>query len=316
VESFLRKLPRPFFVLAPMDDVTDTVFRRVIKSCAAPDLFFTEFVNADGVQSAGRKAVSKKLVYHKEEQPLIAQIWGAKPDNFETTAREIMQQGFVGVDLNMGCPVKNVIKQGLCSGLIENRELAHELIAATQKGAGAENVSIKTRIGTKEYDESWMRFLLGHKPVMLAVHWRSVKELSKVPAHWELAEKVIKLRDEISPKTLLVGNGDVMSRKQGEELAEQSGLDGIMIGRGIFHDPYIFAPQSPWAETSADERKQLYLKHINLFNKEWGCNKNQALLKKFAKIYISDFDGAKELRDRLMHTESIEQLRSTLTDRL
>ena len=312
MRSLLQELPKPFFVLAPMDDVTDTVFRRVIKDCAAPDIFFTEFANADGIQSAGRKAVSKKLVYHEEEQPLIAQIWGAKPDNFEVTARELIQQGFVGVDLNMGCPVKNVVRQGLCSGLIENRELAHELIDATQKGAGKENVSIKTRIGTKTYDESWIRFLLEHKPVMLAVHFRSVSELSKVPAHWELAPEIAKLRDEISPGTLLVGNGDVMSRGQGENLANQYGLDGVMIGRGVFSDPYVFSKESPWEQQPAEQRKQLYLKHINLFEAEWGSNKNQALLKKFAKIYISDFDGAKELRDRLMHTNSLDELRREL----
>ena len=307
-----KELPRPFFVLAPMDDVTDTVFRRIVKQCAAPDLFFTEFANADGVQSAGRKAVSKKLVFHEEEQPLIAQIWGAKPDNFESTARELMEQGFAGVDINMGCPVKNVIKQGLCSGLIENRDLAHEIITATQEGAGKDNVSIKTRIGTKEYDESWIRFLLEHKPTMLAVHWRTVKEMSKVAAHWELSAEVVKLRDAISPETLIVGNGDVLSRQQGEELAKQYNIDGIMVGRGIFHDPYLFAKVSPWENMSDKQRKDLFLDHLNLFEEQWGNNKNSALLKKFAKIYISGFDGAKELRDRLMHTNSLSELRQEL----
>lgn len=312
MKAKLAQLPKPFFVLAPMDDVTDTVFRRIIKSCAPPDIFFTEFANADGLQSPGRSAVSKKLVFHEEEQPLIAQIWGAKPDNFEVSARELMQQGFVGIDLNMGCPVKNVIKQGLCSGLIENRDLAHQIILSTQSGAGQENVSIKTRIGTKGYDESWIRFLLEHRPVMLTVHFRSVKELSKVPAHWNLADELVRLRDEVSPDTLVVGNGDVTSRAQGIELAARHGLDGIMIGRGIFNDPYVFAEVSPWPNMAAADRKELFLKHIELFKEEWGDKKNPALLKKFAKIYISGFDGAKELRDQLMHTDSLEELSSTL----
>ena len=308
----LKNLPRPFFILAPMDDVTDTVFRRIVKECAAPDLFFTEFANVDGLQSPGRKAVSKKLKFYAEEQPLIAQIWGAKAENFEKTAQELMEKGFAGVDLNMGCPVKNVIRQGLCSGLIENRELAHEIIVASQKGAGKENVSIKTRIGTKGYDESWIRFLLEHKPTMLAVHWRSVKELSKVPAHWDLAANVVSLRDEISPDTLIVGNGDVMSRQEGEELAKKYGLDGIMIGRGIFHDPFFFAPKSPWPKMGAEERKKLFARHIELFQEEWQDKKNPMLLKKFAKIYISDFDGAKELRDQLMHCNSLTELHAEL----
>lgn len=310
--NLLKGFTKPFFVLAPMDDVTDTTFRRVVHECAPADLYMTEFANADGLQSAGRRAVGKKLVFDESEGPLIAQIWGAKPDNFKKTAQEAMEMGFVGVDLNMGCPVKNVVSRGLCSGLIENRDLAHQLITAAQAGAGSENVSIKTRIGTREYDETWVRFLLEHKPPMLTMHFRTVKELSKVPAHWELAPKLIALRDEISPDTLIVGNGDIESREQGEELATQHGLDGIMVGRGIFKDPFLFAKQSPWDEMSARERKNLYAKHIKLFRDQWEGKKNPALLKKFAKVYISDFDGAKELRDRLMHTNSIEELQSAL----
>lgn len=297
-----------------MDDVTDTTFRRIVQMCAPADLYMTEFANADGLQSPGRKAVIKKLRFYESEQPLIAQIWGAKPDNFEVTAKEAMGMGFAGVDLNMGCPVKNVVKQGLCSGLIENRELAHELIVATQKGAGKANVSIKTRIGTNSYDESWLRFLLEHKPVMLSVHFRTVKELSKVPAHWDVAAELVRLRDEISPHTLVVGNGDVESRTQGEALAQASGLDGIMVGRGIFKDPFLFSKDSPWESMGAEQRKAIYAKHIELFKEEWEGQKNPALLKKFAKVYISDFDGAKELRDQLMHTNSIDELRQCLQE--
>jgi tRNA-dihydrouridine synthase len=306
--QLLESLPKPFFVLAPMDDVTDTTFRRVVHGCAPADLYMTEFANADGLQSAGRKAVGKKLVFTDDEGPLIAQIWGAKPDNFEKTAREAMESGFIGVDLNMGCPVKNVVSRGLCSGLIENRDLAKELILAAQKGAGTENVSIKTRIGTKAYDESWVRFLLEFKPPMLTMHFRTVKELSKVPAHWDLAKELVELRDEVSPHTLLVGNGDVESRSQGVQLAKQYGLDGVMVGRGIFKNPYLFAKKSIWERIGEEERKQLYKKHIILFKEQWEGQKNPALLKKFAKVYISDFDGAKELRDRLMHTNSIDEL--------
>lgn len=304
----LSTLPKPFFVLAPMDDVTDTTFRRVIQMCAPADLYMTEFANADGLQSPGRKAVIKKLQFYEQEQPLIAQIWGAKPENFEKTAREAMEMGFVGVDLNMGCPVKNVVKQGLCSGLIKNRSLAHDLITAAQRGAGTDKISIKTRIGTNAYDESWIRFLLEHKPTMLTVHFRTVKELSKVPAHWELAAETVRLRGELSPETLIVGNGDVESRHQGEELAEQYNLDGIMVGRGIFKDPYLFAKNSPWQSMGEAKRKALFAKHIELFMNEWAGQKNPALLKKFAKVYISDFDGAKELRDRLVHTDSPDEL--------
>ncbi|MDZ7786382.1 MAG: tRNA-dihydrouridine synthase [Candidatus Saccharibacteria bacterium] len=314
MKGLLSKLPKPFFVLAPMDDVTDTAFRRIVHSCAPADLYMTEFANADGLQSPGRKAVMKKLKFYEQEHPLIAQIWGAKPENFEKTAREAMDMGFIGVDLNMGCPVKNVVKQGLCSGLIQNRDLADKLIRATQKGAGKPNVSIKTRLGVKSYDESWVRFLLGYEPVMLTMHFRSIKDMSKVPAKWELASELVRLRNEISPDTLLVGNGDVESRQQGEELAKKHGIDGIMVGRGIFKDPYLFAKNTPWESIGAKERKQLFAKHIKLFKKEWEGQKNPALLKKFAKVYINGFDGAKDLREQLMHTDSIDELLEKLLE--
>lgn len=314
MNELYQNLPKPFFVLAPMDDVTDLTFRRIVDECAPADLYMTEFANADGLQSPGRKAVIRKFKTYKQEQSLIAQIWGAKPENFETTAREAMEMGFVGVDLNMGCPVKNVVKQGLCSGLIENRDLAHKLIIAAQKGAGKENVSIKTRIGTKAYDESWVRFLLEHKPVMLTMHFRSVKDMSKVPAKWEFAKDIVRLRDELSPDTVLVGNGDVESREQGEDLANKFKFDGIMVGRGIFKNPFLFSKDSPWIEMTARQRKELYAKHIRLFKQEWEGQKNPALLKKFAKVYISDFDGAKELRDQLMHTNSLIELQTKLQE--
>lgn len=301
-------LPKPFFVLAPMDDVTDTVFRRIVAKCAAPDLFFTEFANVDGLQSPGRHAVGNKLRFYSEEKPLIAQIWGMNPGNFELTARELAERGFDGIDLNMGCPVKNVIKQGACSALIGNRQLAHDIIEATRKGAGEVPVSIKTRIGAKEYDESWIRFILEREPAVLTVHFRSVKDMSKVDARWEIASDVVRLRDEISPGTIIVGNGDVMSREQGLELAAKYNLDGIMIGRGIFTDPYIFSDKNEWHNLTQEDKIRLYRDHIEMFIKEWGDKKNPALLKKFAKVYINDFAGAKELRAELMSANSAAEL--------
>ncbi len=312
MSDIYEKLPRPFFILAPMDDVTDTVFRRIVAQTARPDLFFTEFANVDGYQSPGRVATEKKLRFYPEESPLIAQLWGVKPENFEKTAQDLSKKGYAGIDLNMGCPVKNVIKAGACAALIQNHDLAHEIITATQKGAGKLPVSIKTRIGTKDYDVTWISFLLEHKPAMLTVHFRSVKEMSKVEAHWELAEKIIKLRDRISPSTLIIGNGDALDRAQGEKLAKKYKLDGIMIGRGIFNDPFLFAESSPWLVMPKIEKIKLYRKHIELFDREWGRNKNQAVLKKFAKVYINGFDGAKELREKLMQANTSSELLAAL----
>lgn len=312
--NILKQLPRPFFVLAPMDDVTDTVFRQVIAKSAAPDLFFTEFVNVDGLQSPGRPHLLKKLRYTENERPLVAQIWGKNPEKYFKTAQELVEMGFDGIDINMGCPAKPVIKNGCCSALIENRPLALEIIKATQEGAaGKVPVSVKTRLGFREVDLTWHELLLQQNLDMLTVHGRTQREMSAVPAHWDLIGEVAKLRDTIAPDTILVGNGDVESRQQGLELAKLYNLDGIMIGRGVFKDPFIFAEQSPWMEYSREQRIDLYAKHVELFAETW-TNGERPIppLNKYCKIYINHFDGAKELRETLMNAQSTDELLSIL----
>jgi len=312
--NILQQLPRPFFVLAPMDDVTDTVFRQIVVDAAKPDLFFTEFVNVDGLQSPGRDKLIKKLQFTTKEQPLIAQIWGKNLENFRRTAAELVEMGFAGIDLNMGCPDKTVVKNGCCSALINNRELASQIIKATQEGAaGRVPVSVKTRVGFNHVDMSWIEFLLEHNLDMLIVHGRTRKEMSEVPARWDLIGQARELRDKISPNTLIVGNGDVENRAHGLELAKKYGLDGIMIGRGIFRDPFAFAAESPWPAYTKQQRIDLYRKHVELFAKTWAAGeRNIQTLNKFCKVYISDFDGAKEFRERLMTAKSTDELLSLL----
>ena len=304
-----------------MDDVTDSVFRQMVASTAAPDLFFTEFANVDGLQSVGRPRLLKKLRFTAIEQPLIAHIWGLNPDNFFKTAEEIangslarefgLPEGvnFAGIDLNMGCPAKSEVKAGACSALINNRPLAGDIINATQAGAGKLPVSVKTRLGFSEIDLTWHEFLLSHNLDMLTVHGRTRKEMSKVPAHWDQIGLVRQLRDEIAPGTLLVGNGDVLSRKQAEELLSEYKLDGIMIGRGVFDDPYIFAADSRWNGVEPEERLQLFRRHVELFASTWQPGERSIkTLNKFCKVYVSDFDGAKEMREQLMGAESTDEL--------
>jgi len=307
-------VPRPFFVLAPMDDVTDTVFRRIVADTAAPDLYFTEFVNVDGLQSEGRGRVIKKLQFTAAERPLIAQIWGKNPENFYTTAQQLVEMGFAGIDINMGCPEKTVVKNGTCSALINNRQLAGEMIKATQAGAGGKlPVSVKTRLGFNEIDYTWHEFLLGHKLDMLTIHGRTRSEMSEVPAYWDSIGQVRELRDQLAPQTLIVGNGDVLSRQQGVELAATYKLDGIMIGRGIFQDPYVFATNSPWTSKQPVDRLKLYEKHIRLFAETWQNGERRVpTLNRFCKVYVSGFDGAKELREQLMAAASTDELLSLL----
>jgi len=317
VNNLLLKLPKPFFVLAPMDDVTDTVFRQIIAGCAKPNLFFTEFVNVDGLQSPGKSKLVHKLKFSKQEQPIFAQIWGKNPDNYYKTVQELVKIGFAGVDINMGCPDKSVVKNGCCSALINNRELAQEIIEATKRAAdGQIPVSVKIRTGFDQVDFSWPEFILNQGIDMLTVHGRTTKEMSKLPARWQDIAKVRQIRDKIAPQTLLVGNGDVLSRQQGEQLAKQHKLDGIMIGRGIFNDPYIFAKKDIWLDVSTKEKLELYKKHIKLFKSTWqpGDRQNFEGLKKFAKMYINGFKGASKLRGEFVRQQTLGEMLKILKD--
>jgi tRNA-dihydrouridine synthase len=308
--AILDTLPRPFFVLAPMDDVTDTVFRQIVADCAKPDLYFTEFVNVDGLQSTGREHLLHKLKLTDKEQPIIAQLWGLKPENFYKTTKEVMEMGYSGVDLNMGCPVKTVIKNGACAALMNNRELAGEIIDATyEAAAGHFPVSVKTRVGFTTVDMGWIEFLLSKKILnMLSIHGRTAKELSSVPANWDLIGQVREMRDVLCPTTLIVGNGDIMARHEGEELAEKYKLDGIMIGRGIFHDPFLFSENSPWQGWGKQQKLELFAKHIELYIETYQLNERRfETLRKFCKVYINGFEGASEFRAKFMETKTPQQ---------
>lgn len=324
--NYVKDLPKPFFVLAPMDDVTDTVFRQIIASCAAPDLFFTEFVNVDGLMSPGRSKLLKKLRFVENEKNLIAQLWGLNPENFRAVAEQIadgtlarelgLPEGcnFAGVDLNMGCPAKSEVQNGACSALIrlENRELAGQIIEAARVGlAGLIPLSVKTRLGFNEVDLTWHEFLLGKDLAMLTVHGRTRKEMSKVPAHWDLIGEVARMRDKLAPQTLIVGNGDVESYQHGTQLAEQYGLDGIMVGRGVFQNPFVFREDGSavWVNYDMDRRIDLYRTHVELFSETWQQGeRNIKTLNRFCKVYINGFDGARELREKLMDAGSTAEL--------
>ena len=316
-------IPKPCFVLAPMDEVTDTVFRQVVAELAPPDLFFTEFVNVDGLMSPGRPNLLKKLRFVETEGKVVAQLWGLQPENFRAVCAQIADGSlarelglpanvnFAGVDLNMGCPAKSEVKNGACAALIkeENRALAGEIIAAAREGLRQGRtltqlpLSVKTRTGFSAVDMTWFDFLLRQDLDMLTVHGRTRKQMSKVPADWELIASVREMRDELGVKTLIVGNGDVMSRKQGEELAAHYKLDGIMVGRGIFHNPLVFHQDGPseWEKYDEIGKINLFRCHVELFAATWKNSERPIhTLNKFCKIYIQGFDGASSLRAALM----------------
>ncbi|MGI8420217.1 MAG: tRNA dihydrouridine synthase [Candidatus Levyibacteriota bacterium] len=306
-------LPKPFTALAPLDGVTDVVFRQIITEIGKPDVLFTEFTPVDGFVSSGKERVEQNFKFTSEQQPVIAQIWGIKPENFYTTAKAVKEMGFAGVDINMGCPVQVIIKGGACSALIKNPSLAAEIIQATKEGADGLPVSIKTRIGFgNEQIDEWIGFLLAQNLSALTVHLRTVKELSKVSAHWEYMPRITALRDEIAPETILSGNGDIITHEEINEKYELYHCDGFMVGRGIFANPWMFSREESMKERSVAERVGLYKKHIQLYSQTWGEDKHFANLKKFGKTYISNFPDASNLREKLMEAKNIQDLLDTL----
>lgn len=308
----LADAKRPFIVLAPMDDVTDLVFRQLVAELAPADVYMTEFASVEGFCSPGRHAVERRLRLAEGEQNVVAQIWGTTPEKFQQTAEEIRNRGFVGIDINMGCPAKDVVKTGACSGLIRTPELAAEIIAATKQGASDLPVSVKTRIGFAEVDvEGWLGFLFKQDIAALTVHLRTVKEQSKVDAHWELVDQIVRLRDELAPQTVLIMNGDIVDRADAIKKLSGLGADGAMIGRGIFHNPWAFEGEP--REHSRTERIEALLRHLDIFEQAWTeGEKRFEPLKRFFKIYIQGFDGAADMRNHLMACHEIEQAREVL----
>lgn len=311
--NFWDTLHRPFFALAPMEAVTDVVFRHVIAQASAPDMYFTEFTNAASYCSpAGEHSTRGRLAFTADEQPIVAQIWGNNPEQFRQMSRGLAAKGFAGIDINMGCPDKTVVKNGTCSALIRQPELAAELIAAAK--AGGLPVSVKTRLGFSSIEEwqDWLSHLFRQDIANLTIHLRTRKEMSNVPAHYEIIPAIKKLRDDIAPQTLLTINGDIRDRAHGMSLIEEFGIDGIMIGRGVFTNPFAFSKEPN--ERSREELLSLFHLHLDLFDKystELEPRKFEPL-KRYFKIYVRDFEGASELRETLMHTKSTSEVRDIL----
>ena len=312
-------LPAPFSVLAPMEDVTDTVFRRIVLQAGPPDLFFTEFTSIDGLCSAGRPRVIGRLRYTQSERPLVAQVWGTRPELFRRVASEVRGMEFDGIDINMGCPVRKIVSRGACGALIGNPTLAAEIIAATREGAGGLPVSVKTRLGvtTARGAEGWLGFLLDQGIAALTVHGRTVAQQSEGAADWSGISMAVRLRDERGLPTRVVGNGDVKTVEGFYERTAEIRVDGIMIGRGVFENLHLFAAISArrdaadfsrgdFSAMSASAKVEAFRRHMILHRDTWGTGRQFDVLKKFGKTYLRSFEGAGRLIDAVMHTRSHE----------
>jgi tRNA-dihydrouridine synthase len=313
--NFWTTLKKPIMTIAPMANVTDAAFRRMFVECgAAPDVFWTEFVSVEGLLSRGKERLLPDLWFSAGEHPIVAQIFGAKPEQFEAVAGMIRKLGFDGIDINMGCPDRAVEKQGAGAALMKNPKLAKEIIRATKRGAGGLPISVKTRIGYNKTEiDEWIPALLEEDIAALVVHLRTRKEMSLVPAHWELAPTITALRDRIAPKTILLGNGDIADYEDAKARVAAAGFDGAMIGKGVFGNPWFFSGKT----LTLRERLERMVRHTELFEelyksnltKRNGALKNFDVMKKHDKAYCSGFDGAKELRIQLMDAESAAEVK-------
>ncbi len=311
------KEKKPFFVLAPMADVTDPAYRRLIAEYQAPDVTWTEFVSADGLYHTREKGIMpdednplvRDLLFTEAERPIVAQLFSSKPEMMAYAANLAKELGFDGIDINMGCPDRSIEKQGSGAAMMKNPEVAKEVIRAAQS-AGLP-VSVKTRMGfnTDELD-TWVPAILEEKPVALTMHLRTRKEMSKVPAHWDQMPRVVALRDAHSPETLVIGNGDVKGLDDAREKAAQYGCDGIMLGRAIFGTPWLFTGRT--AEDVSPEERIDALSRLTAYFGELRPAKSPHILKKHVKAFITGWDGASELRAELMEAHTLEDFQAVL----
>jgi len=319
--NFWQQLPKPIIVLAPMADVTDAAFRRMIakysahkrkdNSIGGPDVFWTEFVSADGLALAdesGKQKLKEDLKYAEVERPIVAQLFSADEENMESAAALCQELGFDGIDINMGCPDRSIEKQGCGAAMIKNPKQACAIIRAAKRGAGNLPISVKTRLGyNKDELEDWLPEILKESPAVVTIHARTRKEMSKVPARWERVAKAVEIRNALGSETLIFGNGDVLSIEQAYELAAEHNADGVMLGRAIFGNPWLFHPKKDLSNVSIEERLSTMVEHSFLFS-EILPHKNFAIMKKHYKAYCNGFDGAKELRMKLMETNNPQEV--------
>ncbi len=331
--NFWEKLKIPFFVLAPMADVTDAAFRQIITKYGKPDVLWTEFISADGLISKGQDALKNDLIFSKNEKPIVAQLFSSNKMKMREASKLCSNLGFDGIDINMGCPDRSIEKQGAGAAMIKDFKKAAEIIQAVKDGIkDSKNdipISVKTRIGySKNQIEEWIPFLLEQKIDALIIHARTRKEMSKVPADWEYIRRAVEIRNKMKVKTKIIGNGDIKNLKQGRTQALKTGCDGIMIGRAIFGNPWLFSELSGKKSIfnkKQTEKKNIFLtkkeismklkvliEHTELFQKILGRYKNFSIMKKHYKAYVNGFDGAKELRMKLMETQSVQEMKDLI----
>jgi len=319
--NFWQNATHPLLMLAPMEEVTDTVFREIVLQISHEDnlhVLFTEFTSTDGMcHPIGKEKIRHRLRINQSENvllkekniKLVAQLWGNNPNHFHKTIQLIQDEGyeFDGFDLNMGCPAKNVVSHGSCSALINQLQLAQEIIQAAREATSLP-LSVKTRLGLKKIEtERWINHLLNQPIDAIILHGRIQKQMSNGLADWNEIAKAVHLRNQLNSPIKIIGNGDVNSLSDASLKIKTHGADGAMIGRGIFKNPWLFANRTP-SDIEKNERIKLLLTHLDLFDKTWKKEKNFHILRRYFKIYLSEFIGASEMRHQLMQTHAKKEV--------
>jgi tRNA-dihydrouridine synthase B len=361
--NILRNLPQPIVALSPMDGVTDVAYRYIHKKYGNPDVMFTEFTHVMGLLRGASQLFLDQL-FDEIERPVIGQVFGASPEDFYHAAKIIAALDFDGIDINMGCPMKNVTDTGCGAALILTPKLAQEIVVATKKGVAdyladgkltgvAESVpqlitqnweyrqrrsgltraellaaqqqrqqdftvSIKTRIGYSEVVvQNWIQQLTETAPDWISVHGRTLKQLYTGQADWS----AIKLAVEATHIPIL-GNGDVLNSNDAVRMVKQTGVNGVLIGRGSYGNPWVFKQKQTikqLADNIVDykptkqERLAVMLEHSKL---HWETKGEKAFvqMRKNFGWYCKDFDGAAELRVKLMSVKNLAELEAIVSE--
>jgi len=312
-QGFWGKLKKPFFVMAPMADVTDPAFRQIVAKYGKPDVTYTEFVSSDGLMHPdATERLKLDLRYEENERPIVAQLFSSNPENMKQSAKLARELGFDGIDINMGCPDRSIQKQLAGAALIRHPDIAKEVILAAKEGAGDLPVSVKTRLGYSSLEEfdAWVDAIVEAQPVAITMHLRTRQEMSKVPAHWDYAGR---LAEKLKGTGILaIANGDVKDLDDAKEKAEKYGVDGVMIGRGIYGNPWLFTGKKR-EDVPIEERVRVMVEHAYLYEEKFEGQKSFALMKKFFKSYVQGHPKAKDFQKALMETNSAEEVEKVVS---
>ncbi len=347
-QSFWKTLQKPIVGLSPMDGVTDQPYRHIQKKYGNPDVIFTEFTNVEGVCHGGIRLL-KDFLFDETQRPIVAQIYGTTPKYFRQVATLLCELGFDGIDINMGCPAKSVDSSGAGAALIKTPKLAQEIIKETQAGVqdyldGKRSkdcedisksiiteveirhsklpqeyreereipVSVKTRIGYHEPVVSeWIPKILEMNVAAISLHGRTLKQQYSGKSDWSEIKKAALLCKEAGVPIL--GNGDVVTKDQVPEYCKKYSVDGILIGRGSFGNPFAFVDNSEIKKQESFETNQIFkiaLEHCRLFEQIYGSDEKYHFMpmRKHLGWYVKGVTGAKEMRIKLFQANNADDV--------